>query len=153
MKKMIIGDVTFAEHNWILDHFEGDFLWLYVDHAAITSPYSCTLRNVISHLIRDTIVEIYVIGLNKRSKSITDEMLEEYYQKEQLSVDSIKTLEYMFIQTQDCTFADWIRGLPIPKDNIRESVHLLKHHPIIPERIKVTGYSVEEDEKKIIQII
>lgn len=153
MKKIIIGDVKIPEHNWILDHFEGDFIWFYTDHAIIGHPYGCTIRNVISSLIHHDIVEIYVIGLNKSSHHITNEMLEEYYQKEQISIDSRKTLEYIFVQTQGCSLTDWIQGLPLKEDNIRESVKLLKHHPIIPNRVKVTGYLAKENEKRIIQIV
>ncbi|MEW9053202.1 MAG: hypothetical protein AB2392_18725 [Neobacillus sp.] len=152
MKKIIIGDVKIPEQNWILDFLEGDFIWVYIDNAVISNPYSCTMRYVISNLIQQEIVEIYVIGLNSNSNHVTSEILEEYYQKEHICVDSMKTLEYLFIQTQGCSLADWIQGLPLKTDNIRESVKLLKRHPIIPKRVKVIGYLANESEKSIIQI-
>lgn len=153
MKKIIIGDVKISEQNWILDCLEGDFLWFYADHAVIANPYGCTIRNVITTIIQQEIIEIYVIGLNKPSNQVTGEMLEEFYQKEQICEDSINTLEYLFTQTKGSSIKEWVLGLPLKNDNIKESVKLLTHHPIIPKRVKVTGYVAKENEKKIIQIV
>jgi carbonic anhydrase len=152
LKKIIIGDVKFPDQKWIIDYFKEEFIWFYIDHAVIGNPYGCTIRNVISNLINQEIDEIYVIGISQNPHYVTREKLMEYYQKEQICMETRKTLDYMFVQSKGFSFDDWISGLPVKEDNIRESVKLLKHHPIIPKRLKVTGYLANESEKNMKQI-
>lgn len=153
MKKIIIGDVKLPDQKWIVDHIKGDFLWFYTENAMIGDPYGCTIRNIISNLIHQEISEVYVVGLNGSPINITNNMLEDYFQKEQIDIDAKNTIEYMFDQTKGFSFSNWIKGMHSKEHNVRETVKLIKQHPIIPKRLKVSGYLAEENKKRLKQIV
>jgi carbonic anhydrase len=152
-KKIIIGDVTFPEQSWVIDQLGGEYLWFFVDHAVIGNPYGCTIRNVIATIINHSIDEIYVIGSNDKTQRITKEKIEGFYQKEQICSSSRETVEYIFNHSNGGSLSNWLTGLASKEENIKQSVQLLKHHPIIPKRLKVSGYLVVEREKNVKKIV
>jgi carbonic anhydrase len=153
MKKIIIGDVKLPEQKWILDNLNGECLWFYVDQAVIANPYGCTIRNIVSALMNQSIEELLVLGSCENDQQITLKKLDEYFKREQIGADSKNTVEYIFSCAHGSTLSEWLNGLPTKEDNIKKSVNILKQHPMIPKRLNISGYLVNEPEKHMMQIV
>lgn len=153
-KTIIIGDIRFPEHNWIFEQIKGEYLLFYVEHAVISNPYGCTIRNVISTLVNQNIDEIVVIGINEGSSKTINEKIDDFFEKENIGFETRQTVEYILKSSQSgFSFTDWIAGMSSKEENIKKSVNLLRRHPIIPKRLKVSGYLAKEtkqDMKKIV---
>ena len=107
--------------------------------AFINDPFSDAVRSLLVGIYELKVNEIMVIGHTEcgvqglrgetmlrlmRESGITEKAIEEV--KEQLP-----------------NLTEWLEGFPEVTESVRETVTLLKRHPLIPKHVKVGGYLMD----------
>lgn len=103
--------------------------------AVIMHPFGSIMRSIIVAIYELKAEEVLVIGHHGCGMSsvdtsgMIDKMLESGITKETLS-----TLKYAGIDLNN-----WLHGFDCVNDSVKESVHSIKNHPLIPESVNVHG--------------
>ncbi|MBM7707330.1 carbonic anhydrase [Chryseomicrobium sp. FSL W7-1435] len=114
----------------------------------ISEPYDSLMRNIIIAVYQENVEEIFVIGSADRNESISDpsNLISKVIQTKIPAV-KIQTVEYLF---KHCfpgftanDMAQWIEGSKTVTDGIKQSVNLIRRHPLMPSEIRVYGLLID----------
>lgn len=64
-----------------------------------------------------------------------------------VSQDHIEMMEYC-----DINLSSWLSGFDDGKDAVRRSVHIVKHHPLIPHDIVVRGFIIHSTTGELTEV-
>lgn len=107
--------------------------------GVISHPFGSAMRSLIIAVYELGVKEIMIIGhtdcgtLNLDSKQVLRHMTERGVSKEQLNM-----LEYCGVD-----FKKWIGGFSDTATAIRQTVDLVRHHPLIPDDVSVKGFIID----------
>jgi len=107
--------------------------------GSISHPFGSVVRSLIVAIYDLGVEEIMIIGhsdcgvQHMDSKNLVEKM-----KARGISEDSIDLIKYCGIN-----FESWLSGFDNGDDSVRESVNILKSHPLIPENIKVIGFIMD----------
>lgn len=116
--------------------------------SVISHPYGDIMRSVIIAIYQENVKEIFVVGTkDKRTATVNV----------QTQLDSIKdkiqTLDYLFQncmpEFSGCTVEGWLNGKETGSDNIVKSVDSIRHHPLVPSHVKVSGLIINKNDGKL----
>ncbi|MGB5823720.1 MAG: carbonic anhydrase [Proteocatella sp.] len=107
--------------------------------GSISHPFGSVVRSLIVAIYDLGVEEIMIIGhsdcgvQHMDSKNLVAKM-----KARGISEDSIDLIKYCGIN-----FESWLSGFDDGDDSVRESVNILKNHPLIPQNIKVRGFIMD----------
>lgn len=107
--------------------------------AVISHPFGSAMRSLIIAIYELGVEEVMIIGhtdcgtLNLDSQRVVGHMTERGVSKEQLQM-----LEYCGVD-----FKKWIGGFSDTATAIRQTVDLVRNHPLIPTDISVRGFIID----------
>lgn len=110
----------------------------------ISEPYDSLMRSVIIAVYQENVEEIFVIGSAVRDESISNQndFISKMKQKGVTAV-KIQTVEYLF---KHCfpgftgnDIGEWMERSKTVTYDIKQSVDLIRRHPLIPSGIRVYG--------------
>lgn len=107
--------------------------------AVISHPFGSAMRSLIIAIYELGVEEVMIIGhtdcgtLNLDSKRVVGHMTERGVSKEQLQM-----LEYCGVD-----FKKWIGGFSDTATAIRQTVDLVRNHPLIPGDVSVQGFIID----------
>lgn len=107
--------------------------------GSISHPFGSVVRSLIVAIYDLGVEEIMIIGhsdcgvQHMDSKNLIEKM-----KARGISEDSIDLIKYCGIN-----FESWLSGFDNGDDSVRESVNILKSHPLIPRNIKVLGFIMD----------
>ena len=105
----------------------------------VLSPFDSTVRSVIVSVYELGVEHVMVIGhtdcgvSNVSSKGIEDLMVERGIPRE--TIDMVRYCEV--------DLERWLQGFDSVEQSVRDSVRLLRDHPLIPDDVGVTGYIID----------
>lgn len=105
----------------------------------VLSPFDSTVRSVIVSVYELGVEHVMVIGhtdcgvSNVSAKGIEDLMVERGIPRE--TIDMVRYCEV--------DLERWLQGFDSVEQSVRDSVRLLRDHPLIPDDVGVTGYIID----------
>jgi carbonic anhydrase len=112
----------------------------------ISQPYGCLVRDIILAINFENVVEIYVIGDEKKS-SISEEEILIRLEKSGVTKQAIETLDY--INSVGDSTINWLKGPQVTRDKIKRNIDIIKKHPLIPRSLPVKGFIVNTETNEI----
>ena len=105
----------------------------------ITSPFDSTVRSALISVYEQGVAEIMVIGhkdcevTDVSSKTITERMLERGITQETLDM-----ISYCEVDMEK-----WLAGFDSVEESVKNSVNILKNHPLMPKDVHIAGYIID----------
>lgn len=117
--------------------------------ASIMHPFGSIMRSIVVAIYEFQADEVLVIGHHNCGMSSlnVDKMLEKVNQRG-VSSEIITTLCNAGIDVKR-----WLHGFNSVEESVKESVELIKNHPLIPKDIKVHGLIIEPETGKLEVVI
>ncbi|SEM76498.1 Carbonic anhydrase [Mesobacillus persicus] len=117
---------------------------IHSDGTVISHPYGDIMRSIVLAIHQENVEEIFVVGTKENgTSSVNDHVLFDSVK------DKIKTIDYLF---QNCipefsggSVKEWLYGKENGRDQIEESVNIIRHHPLVPEHVEVKGFLVNKE--------
>ncbi len=117
--------------------------------ALISHPFGSVMRSLLIAIYDLDVEKILVIGhydcgvQSVNPKEITEKML-----KRGVSQEDMDFMEYM-----GCDVNEWFKGFEDPAISVKETVNLIKKHPLIPKDVFVGGYLMDPDTGRLDEVI
>lgn len=105
----------------------------------ISDMFSDSVRSLLVGIYELHVNEIMVIGHTQCGvQGLTGEFLLEQMKDRGISEAAIDSL-----RTQKPDLTEWLNGFPEVTDSVRETVRLLREHPLIPADVHIGGYLMD----------
>lgn len=117
--------------------------------ATVMHPFGGVMRSILVAVYEFNAEDVFVVGhhgcgmSNLDTKSVVKKMIDRGVDKE-----TISTLNNAGIDVEG-----WLHGFESVEDSIKESVKMIKNHPLIPKDIKVHGLIMDSETGKIDVIV
>ncbi|MFC5451654.1 beta-class carbonic anhydrase [Paenibacillus aestuarii] len=119
----------------------GDAKILKTAGAVVSHPFGSIMRSIIVAIYDLNAHEVCVVGhhdcgmTHVNATATTKKMIERG-----ISVQTIETLDYAGIKIKD-----WLRGFDSVAESVRQSVEVIRNHPLIPKDIPVHGLVIDPE--------
>ena len=116
--------------------------------AIITHPFGSVMRSLMIAVYQLGVEDILVIGHHDcgmqgmEASKIVNKMAARKIGKEKLD----------FIRSCGIDIKKWLKGFDNVRDSVRETVNIIKHHPLIPADIRVYGFIIDPATGKLDKI-
>ncbi|MCD8356251.1 MAG: carbonic anhydrase [Clostridia bacterium] len=107
--------------------------------AVISDPFDSVIRSLLVAVIELGVEEVMIVGHTDcgvggmNSNQMIEDMIERGIPR-----DKIETMRYCGVN-----FDRWLAGFENVETSIRESVHFVRTHPLIPADVRVSGYVMD----------
>lgn len=107
--------------------------------GVIAHPFGSVIRSLLVAIFELGVENIMVVGHSNcgaqhmNAKEMIGHMLEAGVPR-----DHIELMHYCGID-----FENWLAGFGDGEESVRETVHLIEHHPLIPESVSVRGFIID----------
>ena len=107
--------------------------------GVITHPYGSAMRSLLVAVYELGVQEIMIIGHSDCGAQHMDSHTMLRHMRERgVSQDHIDMMEYCGINLHY-----WLSGFDDGEASVRQSVHIVEHHPLIPHDIEVRGFIID----------
>lgn len=123
----------------------------------VSQPYGDVMRDIIIAVYQEKVGEIFIVG-TKDSKEITmniKDLLDKMSERKGMA-EKIQTLDYLF---KNCipefpggNVSEWLEGSKSVTEDIKRSVNIIRHHPLMPSHVKVHGLIMNRENGKLTEI-
>ncbi|PLS05764.1 carbonic anhydrase [Neobacillus cucumis] len=121
----------------------------------IPHPFDELMRDIIIAVFQENVEEIVVAFTDDYQKD-TEDMLIKINKNKELN-EKIQTLDYLFKNTKPefpkGTVSDWLQGGKTLMDSVKKTVHIIRHHPLLPSHLKVKVLFIEQQNEKLSKIV
>jgi carbonic anhydrase len=119
----------------------------------ISQPFGDLMRDIIVAVYQENVEEIVVVATKDDQKN-TGDILNKIGNNKELQ-EKILTLDYLFENCKpefpEGNIGKWLEGGNTSADDVRNSVHVIRNHPLMPSNVKVTELWIDyENEKRSI---
>ncbi len=107
--------------------------------GVINHPFGSAIRSLIISIYELGVNEIYIVGhydcgmQNNDLKSLVQKMISRGIRKEDLDL-----IRYFNIHLEE-----WLKGFHDPAESVKQTVNIIKKHPLIPKDVVCTGYLMD----------
>lgn len=116
--------------------------------GVISQPFDSVVRSLLVAIYELGVQEVMVIGHTDCGVQHMDSQMMIRHMKERgISEDHIEMMRYCGID-----FESWLSGFDDTESAVRESVGLVRHHPLIPADITVRGFIMDSVTGKIEEV-
>ncbi len=107
--------------------------------ALISSPFGSVMRSLVVAIYQLGVEEIFVINhYDCGMQGINTRLVIEKMQKRGVSQKDLELIEFMGVDINQ-----WLKGFENPSTSIKETVKIIKNHPLIPKDVLVTGFLMD----------
>lgn len=107
--------------------------------GVITHPFGSVMRSLLVAIYELGVKEIMIVGHSDCGVQHMDsDVMLKHMIERGVSQDHIDMMEYC-----DINLRDWLSGFDCVEQSVRQSVHIVKHHPLIPNDITVRGFLMD----------
>ena len=105
----------------------------------VSSPFGSAVRSLLIAIVELGVEQVMVIGHTDCGVAgiDTDEMMEHLIQRG-ISRDTIDMMRYCGVNIEE-----WLVGFESVECSVRESVDMLRSHPLIPKDVEIFGYVID----------
>lgn len=105
----------------------------------ITGPFDSTVRSLLVSIVELGVEEVMVIGHTDCGVSgMNAQKIIQHLIQRGVSQDHIDMMRYCGID-----FEEWLKGFDSVACSVKESVDLLRHHPLMPKDVVIHGYIID----------
>ena len=114
--------------------------------AIISAPFGGIMRSVVVALYELGATEVFVVGHYDCGMAVVQpaRTIEKMVTAGGISRDTLRTLEYAGIDV-----ARWLAGFGSVAQSVRESVGVIRNHPLVPKHVPVTGLIIDPTTGKL----
>ena len=114
--------------------------------GVVTNPFGSVIRSLLVAIIELGVEEIMVIGHTDCGVSgMNAEKIIQHLIQRGVSQDHIDMMRYCGID-----FESWLKGFDSVECSVKESVDLLRHHPLMPPDVVIRGYIINTETGELI---
>ena len=117
--------------------------------GTITHPFGSAMRSLLVAIYELGVEEVMIIGHTDCGVQHMDsEAMLQHMRDRGVSQDHIEMMEYC-----DVDLRSWLSGFTDTEEAVRKSVHIVRHHPLIPaDGIKVRGFIMNSVTGELVEI-
>lgn len=105
----------------------------------VLDPFDSTVRSVIVSVYELGVEHVMVIGHTDCGVSnVSPKGIEELMVKRGISRDTIDMVRYCQVDLEK-----WLKGFDSVDMSVKDSVRLLREHPLLPDDVKISGYIMD----------
>lgn len=119
----------------------GDAKIIKVAGAVISHPFGAVMRSIIVGIHSLGAEEVYIVGhddcgmSNVKTEKIISDIIDKGISKEMITI----------LENAGIDINRWLRGFDCIEESIRNSVNVVKNHPLIPKKVKVHGLIINPE--------
>lgn len=107
--------------------------------GVVSSRFGSVVRSLLVAIIELGVEEVMIIGHTDCGvASIDADMMIRHMQKRGVKTESIDLIKYCGID-----FENWLKGFETVEESVKETVDMLRNHPLIPKDVKIGGYVID----------
>ena len=107
--------------------------------AVITHPFGSVMRSLLVAIYQLDIEEILVIGhYDCGMQGLEPSILIEKMEKRNIPTETLNLINYSGIDINK-----WLKGFDNIEASVKETVSLIKKHPLVPKDVKVYGFIID----------
>ncbi|MGC5324441.1 beta-class carbonic anhydrase [Brevibacillus sp. SYSU BS000544] len=123
----------------------GDFKHIKNAGALVSHPFGSIMRSILVAIYELQAAEVCVVGhYDCGMGGINADKLLNKFEKQGVSRETIETLEHAGINLRD-----WLQGFDHVSDGVKNSVGMIKNHPLLPKDIPVHGLIIDPSTGKL----
>lgn len=104
--------------------------------GTITHPFGSAMRSLLVAIYELGVEEVMIIGHTDCGVQHMDsETMLQHMRERGISQDHIEMMQYC-----DINLNSWLSGFNDTEEAVQKSVHIVRHHPLVPQDIKVRGF-------------
>ncbi len=127
----------------------GDFKLIKNAGAIISHPFGSVMKSILIAIYELYAEEVFVIGhYDCGMNQVNSKKMIAHMKERGISNEVFSTLENSGISLEN-----WLSGFKHVDDSVRNSVHLIKNHPLVPKDIAVHGLLIDPNTGKLDVII
>lgn len=116
--------------------------------GTITHPFGSAMRSLLVAIYELGVKEVMIIGHSDcGAQHMDSDTVLRHMRERGVSQDHIEMMEYC-----DINLSSWLSGFDDGKDAVRRSVHIVKHHPLIPHDIVVRGFIIHSTTGELTEV-
>jgi carbonic anhydrase len=123
----------------------GDFKLIKNAGAIISHPFGSVMRSILVAVYELNADEVFVIGHHQCGMASVDpEKMIDKFKNRGVSDDTINTLKHSGVNLEK-----WLEGFNRVEDSVKNSVEMVKNHPLLPGETPVHGLVIAPDTGKL----
>lgn len=116
--------------------------------GTVMHPFGSVVRSLLVAIYELGVQEIMIVGHTDCGVQHMDsELMLRYMRERGVSQDHLDMMEYC-----DINLRSWLSGFNDTEEAVRKSVHLVKHHPLVPQDLIVRGFIMDSVTGKLAEI-
>lgn len=107
--------------------------------GVVSNPFGSVIRSLLVAIIELGVEEVMVIGHTDCGvQHIDSEMMIRHMKERGITQDSIDLMKYCGVN-----FENWLAGFDTVEQSVTDTVDTIKHHPLMPQDVKIGGYVID----------
>ena len=107
--------------------------------GVVSNPFGSVIRSLLVAIIELGVEEVMVIGHTDCGVQHIDSEVMIHHMKERgITQESIDQMKYCGVN-----FENWLAGFDTVEQSVTDTVDTIKHHPLMPQDIKIGGYVID----------
>lgn len=107
--------------------------------GVVSNPFGSVIRSLLVAIIELGVEEVMVIGHTDCGVQHIDSEVMIHHMKERgITQESIDLMKYCGVN-----FENWLSGFDTVEQSVTDTVDTIKHHPLMPQDIKIGGYMID----------
>ena len=107
--------------------------------GVVSNPFGSVIRSLLVAIIELGVEEVMVIGHTDCGvQHIDSEMMIRHMKERGITQDSIDLMKYCGVN-----FENWLAGFDTVEQSVTDTVDTIRHHPLMPQDIKIGGYVID----------
>ncbi len=116
--------------------------------GVIAHPFGSVVRSLLVAIFELGVENVMVVGhSNCGAQHMNAQEMIEHMLEAGVPRDPIELMPYCGID-----FEGWLAGFGDGEESVRETVHLIEHHPLIPEKITIRGFIIDSTTGKLTEV-
>lgn len=117
--------------------------------GVISHPFGSAVRSLLIAVYELGVEEILVVGHTDCGVQHMDsQLMEEHMRQRGIPQENLDMIRYCGIDTRR-----WLSGFDDVDTSVRESVEILRNHPLIPEDVKIYGFVMDSTTGKLEPVV
>ncbi|MGS2749978.1 carbonic anhydrase [Bacillus zanthoxyli] len=109
--------------------------------SVIVHPYGDIMRSVIIAIYQENVEEIFVVGIEDKETSSVNLQTQHDFIKDNIELDYL--FKNCMPEFSSGSLNAWLSGQENVSENIKKSIGMIRHHPLVPSDIKVHGFMID----------
>lgn len=107
--------------------------------GVVTHPFGSAVRSLLIAIMELNVSEVMVIGHTDCGvQNLDADQMIDRLKERKVSTEQIDMIKYIGIDLNT-----WLKGFDTVEDSVKQSVEILRHHPLIPKDVTIAGFVMD----------